>query len=60
MKQKIVADIDTCQEFRIGETWYRALLPPLCRHTATVRWVLNLTTLLAQGIKMGQKIEELR
>jgi hypothetical protein len=57
-----VGDLEVCQEFRVGDTWYRALLPPLLYHTRHMvgRWCLNLTTLRGQSLDGAAEVDELR
>jgi hypothetical protein len=57
-----VADLEAWQEFRIGGTWYRALLPPLCRFAnPNVNWCcLNLETIKEVLLRASRMVDELR
>lgn len=62
MRKVKVADLEVCQEFRIGKVWYRALLPPLLSKYPHVvkRWCLNLLTFKTEAIETRKKVDEMR
>lgn len=57
-----VGDLEAWQEFRIKRTWYKALLPPLCRISQLTGqvWCLNLKTWKEDSLLARAKVDELR
>jgi hypothetical protein len=57
-----VADLEAWQEFRIGGTWYKNLLPPLCRFYGQTgqMWCLNLKTWKEDSLMSRLGVDEVR
>lgn len=58
----MVGELEAFQEFRIKRTWYKNLLPPLCRISQLTGqiWCLNLKTWKEDSLLSRRRVDEVR
>lgn len=57
-----IGELEAFQEFRIKRTWYKNLLPPLCRISQLTGqiWCLNMRTWKEDSLLAGRRVDEVR
>lgn len=57
-----IGELEAFQEFRIKQTWYKNLLPPLCRISQLTGqiWCLNLKTWKEDSLLSRRRVDEVR